>query len=153
MTRRQRRMLNRGRRSARRLRKSLKKRRRDLVCQPDRLLNRRKRGRYRFPVPGVRTMEQWDRYKDTCTHRTVKNLEPIVAAQRKIAHELGCGYFDAYRYMGGRNSIRGWACHPDERLAMYDLVHLTRAGYERLADAIGQALRQTNALPSKKATP
>ena len=62
--------------------------------------------------------------------------------QEKIARKLGCGYFDSYRYMGGRESMVRWACRKRDRYAMLDLVHLTTAGYRHLADTIGRALKQ-----------
>jgi len=153
LTGRERRLAKRGRRARKRLRRILRTKRKAMVCSPDTLLNRRKRGRYRFPVPGVRTMGQWKRYVRKCTPQTVPNLRPIIAIQRQIAHELGCGYFDSFAYMGGKGAILDWACRDEDRLAGYDLVHLTKAGYQTLGAAIGRALHQTLPLAESEKAP
>jgi hypothetical protein len=147
LTQRQRRLADGGRRGRKRLRKILKRTRKAMVCSPNELLNLRKRGRYRFPVPGVKTMDQWKRYVQRCTPKTVLNLRPVITIQRQIAHELGCGYFDSFAYMGGEDAILNWTCRDEDRLAGYDLVHLTTAGYQTLGAAIGRALHQTLPMP------
>lgn len=123
------------RRSNRR-RKVLGKNLAQRICKPDELVNHSKRGRYRFPVPGVRTNSEWEAHKANCQFQTVQHMEALIAIQRDVAHEAGCLYFDAFAYMGGAGAMHKWACEEAPRLAAFDHVHLTRAGYERLGNAI-----------------
>lgn len=60
--------------------------------------------------------------------------EPIVISALRGAARVSEGAFlDQRALMGGDGAIRSWA---RRRLAARDLVHLTRAGYERLASEI-----------------
>ncbi len=62
-------------------------------------------------------------------------LDAIVAAQRAIADECGCAFFDTREAMGGPGAVeRFLAAEPP--LAQPDRVHLTRAGYRWLADTL-----------------
>ena len=63
----------------------------------------------------------------------------IAEVQRRIAAEVGCGFFDTVAFMGGHGSMPAWVEH-DPPLAREDYVHFTREGYERLADVLGKAL-------------
>ena len=42
--------------------------------------------------------------------------------------------------MGGAGSIKQWACEEEPRLALLDLVHLTKTGYELLGKAVVQSM-------------
>ena len=66
----------------------------------------------------------------------------MIALQRQIAHDNKCVYFDSLQFMGGPGSIVHWACSEDPRLANYDLVHLSSAGYEALANGLIDAVEQ-----------
>ncbi len=59
-----------------------------------------------------------------------KNEPEVIAALRQAALENGCAFWDARAAMGGDGSIARWKA---ARLAQSDLVHLTEAGYVRLA--------------------
>ncbi len=65
--------------------------------------------------------------------------ELIVKAQREIAAQEGCGFWDAVAATGGPFSIVSWA-HATPRLAYKDYVHLTSRGYRVLADRFVEAL-------------
>ncbi len=62
-------------------------------------------------------------------------LLALFAAERRAADEAGCAFYDQFTSMGGSGSIRGWSRESPPR-ARRDLVHLTRAGYTFLADAL-----------------
>jgi lysophospholipase L1-like esterase len=64
---------------------------------------------------------------------------PFIETQRRAAHRYGCGYWDWAGAMGGELSVVQWA-HADVPLATKDYVHLTRAGYERVAQLFWDAL-------------
>ncbi len=60
--------------------------------------------------------------------RVRPRLEQVVAAQRKVAEEFDCGFWDGYAFMGGAGSMKRWvAARP--ALASPDYIHLTRRGY------------------------
>lgn len=62
-------------------------------------------------------------------------LSALVSAQRAAADEAGCAFFDQRAAMGGTGSIARWSRESPAR-ARRDLVHLTRAGYATLAEAL-----------------
>ncbi len=63
----------------------------------------------------------------------------LIAAQRRIAHRYGCGYWDMVAMMGGTLSMLSWV-HAEPAFGARDYVHLTRQGYERAADILWDAL-------------
>ena len=122
---------------------SLSTTRHDRVCDPDQLINLRKRGRHRFPVPEVKNEQQWEEYKVQCTYRAPKYLLDIAEVQRKVGLEESCAVYDTLNDMGGIGSMQQWACAEPNRLAQYDLVHLSPKGYEVLGQKIAQGLLST----------
>lgn len=66
-------------------------------------------------------------------------LLEIIATQRRVSRELGCGFWDGQAFMGGPGSIRRWASAKPP-LASNDYVHLTRLGYVYAGTALGDAL-------------
>jgi lysophospholipase L1-like esterase len=66
-------------------------------------------------------------------------LPPMISAQRDAANLLGCGFFDMYAAMGGADSNVRWSSM-EPHLAGPDGIHFTAAGYERLANALYEAL-------------
>ena len=149
LTKRQRRLISRRRKSSRFL-KELSESRRDRVCEPDLLLNMRKRGRKRYPVPEVRAQSQWEDYKRSCAHAPPHLLTKLISIQREIALEEGCAVYDTFSAMGKAGGIKDWACSESERWAQFDLVHLTPKGYRAVGSRIAQGLysaRSTAPLP------
>ncbi|MBP48188.1 MAG: hypothetical protein CMH53_09655, partial [Myxococcales bacterium] len=55
----------------------------------------------------------------------------VIQAQQQVAAEFHCAYWDAVAAMGGAGSMKRWV---RAKLATKDYVHLTRAGYEWLAE-------------------
>lgn len=64
-------------------------------------------------------------------------IDLVIQAQREVAAEYGCGFWDAFAAMGGRGSMLRWV---EAGLAGSDHVHLTRAGYELKGDRLLTAL-------------
>ena len=119
---------------------SLSNTRHQRVCDPDQLINTRKRGRHRFPVPEVKNDQQWETYKAQCQYRAPLYLEDIINVQKEVALTEGCAVYDTYNAMGGQGGIQTWACAETERWAQYDLVHLSQTGYRALGARIAQGL-------------
>ena len=71
---------------------------------------------------------------------TMPNLVRIVAAQKRIATELGGAFFDSYRAMGGEGSAGRWYLAAP-RLMTGDFTHPTRTGADRLARLLVDALQ------------
>ena len=64
-------------------------------------------------------------------------IPSLVEEQRKVAAEIGCGFFDTYAAMGGKGSMLVWV---RRGLGQADLTHPTGAGAERISDWIFDAL-------------
>jgi hypothetical protein len=108
------------------------------ACRPEALVEGRGRKR-RWPAPGVRGEAAWRDYLARCGYRTVPALAELNGVQRRAAHHLGFAYFDALAFMGGAGSMHRWVCG-EPRLAAFDHVHLTPAGYRKVAGGIWNAL-------------
>lgn len=67
--------------------------------------------------------------------RTLPKLVDIIAAQRRAADGASCAFYDQLGAMGGANAIGRWAGESPRR-AQVDFVHLTRAGYAVVAQAL-----------------
>lgn len=66
---------------------------------------------------------------------SVPELPALVVRAQEEATRAGCAFWDTLAAMGGPGSILVWgAARPP--LAARDRVHLTRGGYEKLADAL-----------------
>ena len=63
----------------------------------------------------------------------------IIDAQRRVATELGCGFFDTVEFMGGPLSMVRWV-RSSPALGTPDHVHFTRLGYERMGEVLFEAL-------------
>ncbi|MFV8750943.1 SGNH/GDSL hydrolase family protein [Nannocystaceae bacterium ST9] len=63
----------------------------------------------------------------------------IVEAQRDVAYELGCGFWDMFAFMGGSNSMHTWATSRPQ-MASRDHIHLTQRGYVRMGMVLTDAL-------------
>ena len=68
-----------------------------------------------------------------------KHVAEMVAAQRRVAAEHGCAFFDTWAAMGGPDSIRAWL-RASPKLAEPDLKHLNRRGRELMGQWIHEAL-------------
>ncbi|MBL9100696.1 MAG: hypothetical protein JNL82_07055 [Myxococcales bacterium] len=66
-------------------------------------------------------------------------LAAIIAVQRELAVEVGCGYWDAQAFMGGPGSMTAWVTS-DPPLAQADGLHTTRRGAVKKGVAFADAL-------------
>ncbi len=61
----------------------------------------------------------------------VNRMPLLIEAQRRTAFEVGAAFWSSYDAMGGAGSMNAWAA---QGLGQGDHVHLTRAGYNQIAD-------------------
>jgi lysophospholipase L1-like esterase len=80
---------------------------------------------------------------------TAPAMPGLVTAQRLAAFEAGAAFWDLFEAMGGSGSIERWATRRDH-FAQPDRVHLTRAGYRAVADALYRELRRVYAAATLK---
>jgi lysophospholipase L1-like esterase len=70
---------------------------------------------------------------------TRPRLLEIIAEQRRLAPEFGCGFWDAYSFMGGAGAMDEWV-RANPRMGAPDHIHLTTRGYVRMGMMLGDAL-------------
>jgi lysophospholipase L1-like esterase len=73
------------------------------------------------------------------SYRTRPRLLEIIREQRRLAPKFGCGFWDAYAFMGGEGSMAEWV-RANPRLGATDHIHLTARGYVRMGMELGDAL-------------
>jgi len=66
-------------------------------------------------------------------------LKPLVEAQREVARQTGCAFFDTYRATGGEGTAARWF-RARPRLISPDLGHPTEFGHELIAELIAEAV-------------
>lgn len=71
----------------------------------------------------------------------LRTLE-IIAAQRRVARDYGCGFFDLVAWGGGPMHMMEWSA-AEPAWALRDHVHFTPRAYRRLGEVITNALLQT----------
>ena len=69
--------------------------------------------------------------------RPMPRTPEVIAVQKKVAVQMGCGHWDAVAAMGGPGSMEAWR---RGHWATKDGVHLNRDGYTRLAELFDAAL-------------
>lgn len=67
------------------------------------------------------------------------HVEAVISAQREVAFQQGCAFFDTYRAMGGPGSITHWR-RQKPPLASPDQKHLNRRGRDRMGQMLYDAL-------------
>ncbi|HKO93278.1 MAG TPA: GDSL-type esterase/lipase family protein, partial [Polyangiaceae bacterium] len=70
---------------------------------------------------------------------TRPRLLEIISAQRHLAPQFGCGFWDAYTFMGGEGAMDQWV-RANPRVGAPDHIHLTPRGYVRMGLMLGDAL-------------
>ncbi len=63
---------------------------------------------------------------------TVVTIPRIVATQRRVAEETGCGFFDTFTAMGGAGTMARWY-DGQPRLVAADFIHPNSAGGKIIA--------------------
>lgn len=83
-------------------------------------------------------------------YTTRTRLLEIIATQRELAAQHGCGFWDGFRFMGGPGSMHQWVV-ASPSLASADHIHLNHRGYVRmgmgLADSLMRAYDETHLAP------
>jgi len=74
-----------------------------------------------------------------------QRTQDIIAVQREVSAEAGCGFFDLVAFQGGPMSMPSWV-KAKPPMAAPDHVHFTRRGYERLAEVLLAALLKDSGL-------
>jgi lysophospholipase L1-like esterase len=82
-------------------------------------------------------MDAADKRGDTYASRPV--VPVINGIQKKLAAELGCGFFDTWKAMGGHGSMGVWI---QRGLGGADLVHPTSTGAELIGGWVHAALME-----------
>jgi lysophospholipase L1-like esterase len=77
--------------------------------------------------------------RDRSLWDTPQPLIDILAAQRGAAREAGCAFWSTFDAMGGAGGMDIWA-RSEPALGQRDRIHLTRRGYEKVADNLAEAL-------------
>jgi lysophospholipase L1-like esterase len=91
-----------------------------------------------LPNAGCLVVGPLDRATKTSDGYGASNFVPkLAAAQRKVAHEVGCAYWDTFNAMGGSGSMGIWV---QRGLGQADLAHPTGSGAEILGNWIYLAL-------------
>ncbi len=92
-----------------------------------------------------------------CEWRTPAVIPEIISTEHAAATRNHVAFFDTFAAMGGPDKMAVWT-ESDPKVAYKDRVHFTDLGYQRWADALGNALlenyahwRATQNLPAVKA--
>ncbi|SPE40750.1 Putative transmembrane protein (modular protein) [Candidatus Sulfopaludibacter sp. SbA3] len=94
-----------------------------------------------LPDASILVMSPMDRgYKAGAGEiETMPTIPRILAIQRRVARETGCGFFDTFAAMGGDGTMARWyAAHP--RLVSADLIHPYPAGGKMIANVFVREL-------------
>jgi len=70
---------------------------------------------------------------------TMPTIPRIVAIQRRVAHDTGCGFFDTFQAMGGDGTMSRWYT-AQPRLVSADFIHPYPAGGKIIAQVIVREL-------------
>ncbi len=97
--------------------------------------------RVRAGKPGVPCLitSMTDRAKSLEFKIMPEHTQVIATAQREVADEAGCAFFDSYNAMGGPGSLMKWRAE-EPPLASGDLKHLNHRGRIKLGGWIYDAL-------------
>jgi lysophospholipase L1-like esterase len=63
----------------------------------------------------------------------------VIAVQRRVAQDYGCGFFDMVSFGGGEHHMMEWSA-ADPPWAQPDHIHYTVRGYTRLGEVMANAL-------------
>jgi lysophospholipase L1-like esterase len=100
-----------------------------------------RRVRAALPLASVLVMSPMDRGHRTGPGdiETMATIPRIVATQRRVAAETGCGFFDTFTAMGGAGTMARWyASQP--RLVSADFIHPYPAGGKIIATVLVKQL-------------
>lgn len=98
--------------------------------------------RVRVALPGssILIMSPMDRgERSGGAIRTLATIPRLIAIQRKVAGETGCGFFNTYEAMGGEGTMSRWY-EAQPRLVSADFIHPTPQGGRIIADVMVREL-------------
>ena len=72
---------------------------------------------------------------------SISNLEAIRTAQKKAAFRTNCIFWDLYKAMGGKNSMKKWVT-ADPALGKKDHIHFSYKGANKVAEMFYETLMQ-----------
>jgi lysophospholipase L1-like esterase len=72
---------------------------------------------------------------------TVPSIPELVSAQRAVAQETGCAFFDTYQAMGGEGTVARWY-QRENPLITGDLTHPTNTGADVVSKLLVDALQK-----------
>lgn len=78
-----------------------------------------------------------------------RHVDAMVAAQREVAFEQGCAFFDSVAAMGGAGALRKWL-KTSPRLAEPDLKHLNHRGRDHMGGMMYDALMHAFASDTRR---
>ena len=95
-----------------------------------------RRIRAALPKASILIMSPMDRGRRAGPDRieTMPTIPRIVAIQRRVAVDSGCGFFDTFQAMGGEGTMARWYTSTP-RLVSADFIHPIPAGGKIVADA------------------
>jgi len=99
-----------------------------------------RRIRAALPHTSILVMSPMDRgHRGPDGIETMPTIPQLVAIQRGVAADTGCGFFDTYTAMGGQGTMARWyAAQP--RLVSADFIHPSPAGGKIVAEAFVREL-------------
>ena len=99
-----------------------------------------RRVRAALPNASILVMSPMDRgQKNGGEIETLPTIPRIVEIQRRVAAELGCGFFNTFEAMGGAGTMARWYDN-QPRLVSADFIHPTPAGAKIVATAFVREL-------------
>lgn len=81
-----------------------------------------------------------------------KHVDAMVAAQREVAFDAGCAFFDSVAAMGGAGALRQWL-KMSPRMAEPDLKHLNHRGRDYMGSMMFDALMHAFAREARGGPP
>ncbi|MCH9686893.1 MAG: hypothetical protein K0V04_35995, partial [Deltaproteobacteria bacterium] len=79
------------------------------------------------------------RKREDGTWENRERIDLIIETQRRVAADMGCGFWDAKAFMGGELSMTLWAS-AQPAMAKSDHIHFTKRGYVRMGMALVDAM-------------
>ena len=99
-----------------------------------------RRVRTALPSASILIMSPMDRGKhEGADIVTMDTIPRIVATQKRVAEETGCGFFDTFDAMGGAGTMARWYTR-SPRLVSADLIHPIPAGGKIIADVFAKEI-------------
>ena len=109
----------------------------DYLAQFEKALAPLRKGRPDGACLVISPLDQAEAKDDGYVSRPV--MPHLVETQRKAAKAVGCAFFSAYDWQGGKGSAAKWF---KKGMVGTDFIHLSKKGATKLADGVFEALMQ-----------